>query len=236
MNTNIEMSMERADELVSDMEEEYNKSLQSRAVSNRAVHFTHEVCERLRSVLDRLARLYWEKHISPLLADEDRPKATIYFPITADKNSFDSVMGRWRWKAIRSQHEALENYLEGLQPFTDKKNDWLRILNDLAVASKHIDLVPQKRISERRVSVSSPHGSTVSYGSGVTFGSGAYIFGAPVDPKTQRIVPTPGVTEREETWVSFLIDGYNVEPLAFCKEASREVRTIANFMHGRFAI
>lgn len=94
MNKNIEMSLERAAELVSDMEREYNRSLQSRAVSDRAVHFTHEVCERLRSVLDRLARIYWEKHISPQLGEDDRVKATVYFPITSDKNSFDSVMGR----------------------------------------------------------------------------------------------------------------------------------------------
>lgn len=121
-----------------------------------------------------------------------------------------------------------------MQPFADKKNDWLRILNDLAVASKHIDLVPQKRITEQRITVSSPNGSTVSWGQGVTFGSGVHIFGAPVNPTTQRIIPTTGVIEREETWVSFLIEGYSVEPLAFCKDAAREVRTISNFMKGQF--
>lgn len=236
MNVNLEMSLDRADELLSDLKAEYGKSLQSQSVSPRAIHFTHEICERLRSVLDRVARLYWEKHIAPALQPVDRDKASVYFPIVEKREAFDSVMGRWRWSSIKSQHSAIEQYLLALQPFVDAKNEWLRIVNEMAISSKHIDLVPQKRTEERRVTVSGPGGGGVSYGSGVTFGAGVSIMGAPVDPRTQRIIPTAGVTEKIETWVSFVIDKHNVNALGFCTESCKKTREIATDMAGQFGI
>lgn len=229
MNVNIAMSIDRADELLDDLKREYDKSLEDQAVSARAVHFTHEVCERLRSVLDRLARLYWEKHVAPALAADDCARATIYFPVTNDQNSFRSVMGRWRWGAVQRQHLALEQYLLDLQPFSKPDNDWLRILSELAVASKHLDLVPQKRKEDKRVIVSGGNGS-VSWGPGVTFGGGVSIMGAAIDPQTQRIIPSAGLNEKIEIWVSFLIDGYNINALGFCSDACQKVRGIAESM------
>ena len=116
------MSLERADEILSELSAEYTRALQAKSVSPRAVHYTHEVAERLRSVLDRLARCYWEKRVSPNLSVDDRSKATVYFPITDSAQSFGSVMGRWRWKAIAADHEELQNYLLSLQPFHGPNN------------------------------------------------------------------------------------------------------------------
>lgn len=56
MHSNIKASLDRADELLKELLAEYNKSLHNKDVSARATQLTHEVCERLRSVLDRLAR------------------------------------------------------------------------------------------------------------------------------------------------------------------------------------
>lgn len=50
--------------------------------------------------------------------------------------------------------------------------------------------------------------------------------GAPVDPRTQRIVPTPGVTEQVEIWVSFVLEGYGVNALGFCREACQKTRVL----------
>lgn len=233
MNINIAMSLDRADELLAEMGREYDQSLKSRLVSPRAVHFTHEVCERLRSVLDRLARLYWDRNISPSLADDDKSKAAVYFPVTGDMHAFNSVMGRWRWKDTKGQHCALNQFLLDVQPFSKQENDWLRILNELAIASKHIDLVPQTMIEERRVTVSGSGGS-VSWGAGVTFGNGVSIMGAPVNPSTQRIVPTAGLTEKIEVWVSFLIQGHNVNAFGFCRDVCKNVRDIAERMTKEF--
>lgn len=54
--------------------------------------------------------------------------------------------------------------------------------------------------------------------------------GAPVDPRTQRIVPTPGVTEQMEIWVSFILEGYGVNALGFCKEACQKTRVLIEEM------
>jgi hypothetical protein len=60
--------------------------------------------------------------------------------------------------------------------------------------------------------------------------------GAPVNPQTQRIVPTPGVTERVDTWVSFEIQGHGVNAAGFCNEACREVRRITNEISDKFGL
>ncbi|MBK5264933.1 MAG: hypothetical protein JJE34_06835 [Alphaproteobacteria bacterium] len=236
MNPNISMSLSRADEILLELKQEYEKSLQQHSVSDRAVHYTHEVSERLRSVLDRLARAYWERHIAISLTADERARAHVYFPITNDQNSFDSMMGRWRWKALAERHSDLRNYLLSLQPFSKPENAWIRIINDLALQSKHIDLVPQKRIEERRVTVSRGGGGSVSWGPGVTFGSGVNVMGAPVDPRTQRIIPTAGVSEKIEIWVSFAIDGYGVNALSLCTDACKNVRDIADYMTKEFSL
>ena len=70
----------------------------------------------------------------------------------------------------------------------------------------------------------------------MTFGGGVSVMGAPINPATQRIVPTPGVTEKIETWVSFVIEGYHVNAAGFCKEACQKTRKIAEEMTGVFGL
>jgi hypothetical protein len=240
MQDNLAVSLDRADELLKELLAEYTKSLDSKEVSARATQLTHEVFERLRSVLDRLARLYWEKKIASQLLEDDRKAATVYFPIAADQNSFDSILGRWRWKTVRDKHQAIYEFLLGHQPFVNKSNDWLRILNDLAVQGKHIDLVPQTKTEERRITVER-EGAKVSWNpAAVKFGGGPEasisVAGAPIDPRTQRIVPTPGVTERVETWVNFNIQGYGVNAAGFCTGACRDIRRLATEMSDKFGL
>jgi hypothetical protein len=118
----------------------------------------------------------------------------------------------------------------------ERFNVWLGILNDLAVQGKHIDLVPQTRIEERRITVTGPGGS-VSWSAGnVTFGSGVSVSGAPIDPKTQRIVPTPGTMEKIEIWVNFLIAGYEVNAAGFCKDACARVRKLVTELSAEFRL
>ncbi len=232
MNHNLAISLERADELLAELLGEYEQSLDRRTVSDRAVHLTHEICSLLRGVLDRIARRYWEKHVAAGLSEKDRKAAAVYFPIADNQNAFDSILGRWRTD-VRSKHPELYAYLMDQQPFSNER--WLSILADIAVQGKHIDLIPQTKIKERRVTVTGPTGS-VSWGPGVTFGPGVSVQGAPIDPATQRIAPTPGVTEKVEVWVSFVISGHNVNAAHFCEEALKQVRRIVTEMSERFGL
>ena len=235
VDKNLVVSLQRAEELLTELKTEYTRALNEKAAGERAAQLTHEVLERLRSVLDRVARRYWSLRIAPDLSEDDQKRASVYFPISADKHDFDSVLGRWRWKSVRDKHNQIYDYLLGLQPFHNAANSWLKTLNDLAVQGKHIDLVPQKRIEERRTTVAGPSGY-VSWGPGVTFGSGVSVMGAPIDPRSQRIVPTAGVTEKVEVWVSFMIEGYGVHALGFCEDALRRTRPIIEQMTARFGL
>lgn len=235
VDTKLQVSLQRADELLNELQHEYHCCLQTKKVSDRAEQLTHEVIERLRSVLDRLARRYWTLHISNFISEEDRERALVYFPVTEAINDFDSVLGRWRWKTVRSQHGNVYQWLLARQPFQSSDNKWLAILNDLAAHGKHIDLVPQKTVEERRTTVTGP-GGIVSWGKGVRFGPGVRVSGALVDPRTQRIVPTPGVTEKVEIWVSFVIESHGINAFAFCKDAVRKTKQIAEEMSAEFGL
>jgi hypothetical protein len=93
---NLERSLDRADVLLTELLAEYDSSLTQKAVSGDAVERTHDICEKLRGILDRTARRYWDLKVSPHLSEEDRKKASVYFPVAPDQNGFDSTLGRWR--------------------------------------------------------------------------------------------------------------------------------------------
>lgn len=233
MNRNITVCLERADELLVQLEAEYSDCLQSKAVSARAEQLTHEVTERLRSALDRTVRAYWDQKIKPNISPEDAQRATIYFPIAVDDHALDSVLGRWRWKSVRADHQPIYDFVRSRQPYVDSAFHWLTVLDSLAVAGKHIDLVPQTISVQKHITVTRGN-SSVSWGPGVTFGSGVYVAGAPINPTTQRIVPTLGVTEAVIEWVAFTIGGHNVNAIGFCREAVQKTRELVASLWATF--
>jgi hypothetical protein len=232
---NLATSLDRADEILKDLLAEYDACLHSKSVSGRALQLTHDICVLLCRVLDRTARKYWETHVSSSLPQKDRDSADIYFPVATNVAGVDSTLGRWRWKAVRAQHQDVCDYIIAQQPFSNGANSWLAIVKALSNAA-HVDLVPQTKVEERRITVTGAGGGSVSWGHGVTFGAGVSIMGAPVDPKTQRIVPTQGVTERIETWVSFNIQDHNVNAAGLCKEACEGTQRIVKEMSDKFCL
>jgi hypothetical protein len=236
VDAKLNVSLQRANELLKELEAEYAGCLATRKVSDRAEQLTHEVLERLRSVLDRTSRKYWDLHISATITQDDRERAHVYFPITNNLHDFDSVLGRWRWKSVRDQNEKIYQWLLAKQPFQSADNKWLAVLNDLATHGKHISLVAQKTIEDKRITVSSQGGGRVSYGPGVRFGSGVRLAGALVNPVTQRVIPTPGVTEKVEVWVSFVIESHKINAFGFCAEAVRKTEQLLAEMSEEFGI
>jgi hypothetical protein len=230
---NIAVTLNSADKNLNELLKEYEKSLSAKNVSAEAIDLTHEICTQLRSALDRTAFRCWNAKVAPSLNPKDRERPLIYFPGATSQQSFDSTLGAWRLK--RAEYPDIYDYLLAQQPFTSDKNKWLAVLFDLAVQGKHIDLVPQKRTEERRTTVSRGGGS-VSWSQGVRFQGNVSVMGAAINPLTQRIVPTPGVQERIETWVSFIIDGHGVNAAAFCKDACHETRRIVQEMTDQFGL
>lgn len=236
---NIAVTLDGADENLTKLIAEYEASLANKTVSAKAKDLTHQICMSLRNCLDRIAFRYWSLKIAPNLGEGERSnaKSSVYFPAGATQQSMDATLGKWGWKHVKADHQQVYDYLLAQQPLSSRANAWLTVLFDLAVQGKHVDLVPQTRVeSAPRITVSRGGGS-VSWGPDVTFhGSGISVMGAPIDPNTQRIVPTPGVTEKIEVWVSFLIQGHNVDGASFCKEACRETRRIIQEMTDKFGL
>ncbi len=176
-------------------------------------------------------RKVWEQLIATSLQDTDRRKARVYFPITKDLHSFRSVLGRALMKNLESDHPALHKFLIRSQPFSSSSNGWLSALGELSTEGKHVRLVSQKRTEQHRIRVTKKGAGEVSWNpSAVKFGSGVRVFGAPVDPTSQRIVPTPGLIERQEVWVGFELDGYGLNALTFCKEALERTKKLLDDM------
>ncbi|GBR17552.1 hypothetical protein [Asaia spathodeae] len=226
MHDDIKLPIERAEQFLREMEAEYKKCFAIKSVTPLAQQLTHDVCEKIKSSLDRIAYHYFTQWIKPSLAADDVAKARIYFPIADDHHSFESTLGNWRWKAVRGQHLNFYDRVRKLQPYEDNSYKWLSIVSKLANHGKHVGLTPQTKLEETITTVTRVGGGGVSWGSNVIFGEGVSIMGAPVDPRTQRIRTTPGVTERQEIWVSFLIDGYDVNALEFCKDAVFKTKII----------
>jgi len=223
--------LNRADELLGDLEDEYKKCLRTQNVTERAENLTHEVLEKLRHALDHTMRRAWDKYIAPNLSERDKERAIVYFPIVSDLNSFRSTLGRGRMLDLGKVHKELYDFLLKKQPFSSEENRWLKLLAEIAVEGKHVQLAPQKRTETRRIKVTRPGSGSVSWdSSSVKFGGRVTIMGAPIDPSTQRIVPTPGVTEEVEIWVSFILEGYGLNALGFCKEACQKTRVLIKEM------
>lgn len=255
----IEATLESADETLDHLMAEYVRSLQDRVVTGKAKRLTHNVCGQLRSALDITARRYWELHVKPTIPHQDGAKAKVYFPITKSPPAFDTMMGKWQWKSVRESHKAVEDFLRARQPFTGAHNEWLRIVDELSTSGKHIALIPQTRQEGRGLDVWSHDGkSRAAIGSGGVALSGAKLevmpggsimispagaffsgdvrVGSRIDPRTQRIEPTPGVSDRQSIWVSFIIKGYDVEASQFCRDACRNTRELIETMSDSFGL
>lgn len=230
MDVGLESILDRADELLHELEAEYDRCLRSKKVTERAKNMSHEVIEKLRNALDQALNMFWERHVAPRLSERQIEKARVYFPIANDLQSFHSILGRGFMQDLAQENEKLYSFLLVQQPFSSEGNEWLNLLAKIA-ARKHVRLLPQQSVETARITVSRPNGGSVSWNpNSVRFGKGVSIVGAPIDPKTQRIIPTSGVSEDVVTWVAFLFEEFGVNALAFCKQACKKTRLLIEDM------
>ena len=94
MDSELESMLDRADELLKDLEDEYQKCLKSQNTTKRAQNLTHEVLEKSRHALDHAMWGAWDKYVRPNLSEKGRNSTSIYFQIANDLHSFRSRLGR----------------------------------------------------------------------------------------------------------------------------------------------
>ncbi len=223
MDRDLSDQLERVEELLNDLEKEFNKILLSKEISGRAKNITHEVIEKLSNILDQVAKRLWDQYVLQNLTEEEKVRARVYFPIAKDQHSFDSIIGR-SLKNFKEKYPKLYAYYLSKQSFV-VGNSWISNLRDIA-GKKHIGLVPQRRTEVTHMTIASNAGTVHFISENVTFGPGVAILGASVDPNTQRIIPTLGVEEKVEKWVTFVIEKYEVDALQFCKDSFKNVKSM----------
>jgi hypothetical protein len=212
----------RAEKLLVELEAVYARDLNAHQVSPDALNITHEIVEKCSNVLDQAMTLVFERQIKPVIAEP--PTRGGYFPAARDEQSYRSTLGQWRATDLQNLLPDLDEKLRSLQPFTNPSNAIFARIKELA-SKKHTALEPQIRTEERQVSVTAPGGGGVSWGPGVTFGSGVSVMGVPIDPRTQMPVHSQGINIQVENWVSFMLVEGGENALAFCKNAVESVRS-----------
>jgi hypothetical protein len=207
----IRALLTKADAQVGKIEAEYNKSLHAQAIDPALRIDIKNAFENLRSVLDYLAADIRERHC-PTASSSDR----FYFPILPDKKTFDSRVDQW-FPGLRQSAPAVVSALEAVQPF-QAGQEWLGHFNRVNNENKHGDLVEQTRVETQQTRVTG-QGGQVSWGSGVTFGSGVSVMGVSIDPRTQLPIPHPSIKVERITWVDFQFAGIGVSAIWLLKQA-----------------
>ena len=219
MDSELKGILDRADELVEDFRNELERCIENMSITERAKNLFHEVLIKLRSALDIAMSKAWAKHISPILQTNKVPK--IHFPICDKLQNFSDSMKRMKMQNLETQNRELYNLILRGQPFSTGKKH-LSDFRDLANLGKHTRLVLQELESKEPIRVTAPQG-TMIYSKATQFPSGR-IAGTPVDPDSQRIIPTSDVKDEEIIWVQCSVEGYGHDSLVFCLELCQGTR------------
>jgi hypothetical protein len=209
----IEALLKKANADFVKLKKAYESSLHERHVREDLKVSIKNIFENLRSCLDYLAQDICEKHC----ATAKKPDR-LYFPIRATSGEFVQAIAM-DYPNLQTTAEVVYDTLEAVQPYHDP---WLGQFNRLNNHNKHQDLVEQTRTEERRVTVSRGEGS-VSWGSGVTFGSGVSVMGVPIDPRTQMPVPNAVAEMEVVIWVAFWFKEIDQPVLPFVEASLQNV-------------
>ncbi len=192
----IDALIDDADEQLRLVRGMYERSLREKEVPARLQTRIKNVVENQRSALEYLAH-----GIHQQFGDGERKP---YYPIVRSPVDFPSLFNQ-HLSGVAEYCPAVRDAIEVRQPYQEGY-EWLHYLALLTNENKHRRLTPQTRTEQVRVRVEMQGAGTVEYGPGVTFGSGVSIGGVPVDPATQRPVPSPTQTITETTYVDWVFD------------------------------
>jgi hypothetical protein len=218
--TDIEALLKRAETTLKKISSEYDNSLHTKTVSAELRIDIKDYFSNLRSILDYIAHCIVDKY-----CPEANPRNKLYFPIRADHNGFETEMNK-SYPYLISNNKTIYDILESIQPFKKDENIWLTFFNKLNNENKHERLVAQIRIETKTVTVNGPGEGSVSWNSGVTFGSEVSVLGVPIDPITQLPIPNKIVKTEIVTWVDFQFEEINVSVLWLTKESLKQISQI----------
>lgn len=145
--SSIDALLRKSDGAMSQLEEDYRKSLDAKTVSEELKIDIKNILENLRSSLDYLARDIHEKYAT-------KSAKRLYFPIRHTRKEFEEAIAR-DFSGLEIVAPEVYSALERVQPYNEP---WLGEFNSLNNNNKHQDLVEQTKKQSRRVTVSSKRG------------------------------------------------------------------------------
>lgn len=215
--SSIEALLSKSRSTFGELKRAYEASLREKSIRDDLKVDIKNIFENLRSCLDYLAHEIFEALCQPA----SKPNR-LYFPIRQSNPEFVQAVTR-DYPNLQAANKAVFDFLESIQPYNDT---WLGQFNQLNNENKHQDLVEQTRTESPRVTVSAPGGGAVSWGPGVTFGSGVSVMGVPIDPRTQLPVPNNLVTTEIVVWVDFRFQNNGQSVLSFVDTSINRVEGI----------
>ena len=212
----IEALLKKANADFGELKGAYDTSLHEKHVREELKVLIKNIFENLRSCLDYIAQDTFETHC----AAAKRPDR-LYFPIRTTAHEFSLAVSK-DYPGLAGTSKTVYDLLDSVQPYQDP---WLGQFNKLNNHNKHQDLVEQTRTEARHVTVSCGGGS-VSWGPGVSFGSGVSVVGVPIDPKTQMPVPNTVAKTEVVIWVDFRFKEIDQSVLPFVETSIKNVDNV----------
>lgn len=206
----------KADTEFKNLKIEYERSLHDRQVREELKVDIKNIFENLRSCLDYIAHDIFGRHCAGA-----KEPTRLYFPIRQTAKEFSATIAT-DFPGLASVSPASHQFIEAVQPYNDP---WLDQFNKLNNHNKHQDLVEQTRTEQRQVTVSRGGGS-VSWGPGVTFGSGVSVVGVPIDPKTQMPVSNNLAKTEVTVWVDFKFSEINESAMPFVEKSISRIKKL----------
>lgn len=220
----IEALLARAKQDFSALKPAYDASLHEKHVREDLKVSIKNIYENLRSCLDYIAHDAFEK----FCVTSKKPDR-LYFPIRPSANEFKSTILK-DFPALDTSAPGLYAALEAVQPYNAS---WLGKFNKLNNHNKHQDLVEQTRTESRQVTVTRGGGS-VSWGPGVTFGSGVSVMGVPIDPRTQMPIPNSVAKTEVVVWVDFRFAEIDEPVIGFTETSIKGVEDLFGKVRAEF--
>jgi hypothetical protein len=214
--SSIEALLKRAAADSSELRAAYEASLHSKHISDELRVQIKSIFENLRSCFDYMAQDIFDSKC----VGAKKPRR-LYFPIRQSAPEFQQAIAS-DFPGVAMTAPAIVATIEAIQPYNAP---WLGKFNKLNNHNKHQDLVEQTRYEARHVTVSKGSGS-VSWGPGVTFGSGVSVLGVSIDHRTQMPVPNNVVQTEVVTWVDFRFSEVDESVLDFVEESVKNTTKI----------
>lgn len=221
--TLFESEIDRAKELLNELEQEMEKNISTNEVPPRILNLTQETLTKIILLLDKAMYEFFKKNYREKLSEKERKEARIYFPIASKREDISNLLARGKMQNLEKHYPHFFNLIESLQPY-HPGNEWLKHLKDIT-PERHSRLTPQTRHEIKQVTISNEHGTAVfqnAYFHASGAGAGVTVLGTPIDLKTQLPVPDGKVKTEVKNLVSFVFEGSTIDALWLCRKSVKE--------------